>query len=109
LAKKPYYIALIEIMMATRNDKALKKRFAPLNRRIDELQALAAERIATKLGIKPSPSIAGLVQMHNTMVRGLAIGFMYTHNPKGLRAGFDAQKESERLLLENALASGTST
>ena len=104
LAKKPYYIALIEISMATRNDKTLKKRFAVINKKIDSLYEQGINVVANRLGLEAGEELNGLAQMRNTMLRGLAVGLMYSHNPKGLKEGFESWKQCERLLMENIIA-----
>ncbi len=104
LANKPYYIALIEISMATRHDKTLKKRFAVINKTIDSLYQQGMDMVTSRLGLERSDELNGLVQMRNTMLRGLAVGLMYSHDPKGLKEGFDSWKQCEKMLLEKIIA-----
>ena len=78
--QQPSAIALLEIMMATRSDAALRRRFAPLIKRFQALRRQAAPIVAADLGTKDTTLIEALIHLHQMAYRGMAIELMFTED-----------------------------
>ncbi len=103
IAKDPSCIALVEVMMAMRSDLELQEGLNNMHEQIKTWRQNAINTIATKLGVEACPDIEAIVNMHNNMVRGLAIGFMYNSDERTLRQAFEAHQASEILLAQKAI------
>ncbi len=75
---QPGAIALLEIMMATRSDPALRKRFAPIIKVFQSLRQRAAPFVAADLRTADLGMIEDLIHLHQMAYRGLAIELMFT-------------------------------
>jgi AcrR family transcriptional regulator len=75
---QPGAIALLEIMMATRSDAALRKRFAPLIKTFQSLRQQSAPFVAQDLRSPDLGMIEDLIHLHQMAYRGLAIELMFT-------------------------------
>jgi hypothetical protein len=75
---QPGAIALLEIMMATRSDPALRKRFAPIIKAFQSLRQRAAPFVAADLRTADLGMIEDLIHLHQMAYRGLAIELMFT-------------------------------
>lgn len=76
--RQPGAIALLEIMMATRSDAALRKRFAPLVRDFQSMRSRAAPLVAQDLRTADVRMVEDLIHLHQMAYRGLAIELMFT-------------------------------
>ncbi|MGI1678326.1 MAG: TetR/AcrR family transcriptional regulator [Cellvibrionaceae bacterium] len=96
----PSYTALIEIMMATRNNDDLKRRFTPL------IEYIAAERDAGEkafcndFNIEPNEPLQILIRTHVTAMRGIAVGLMFNPDKKTFREELDMMRKYERLMTD---------
>ncbi|MGH1469886.1 MAG: TetR/AcrR family transcriptional regulator [Cellvibrionaceae bacterium] len=96
----PSYTALIEIMMATRNNEELKKRFTPL------IDYIAAERNAgekafcSDFNIEPNESLQILIRTHVTAMRGIAVGLMFNPNKKAFLEELEMMRKYEKLMTD---------
>jgi AcrR family transcriptional regulator len=77
---QPSAIALLEIMMATRSDKELRKGFAPFTRNWADMRKQAAARLAADLGVSDARKLEDYVTLHQTSLRGLAIELMFAND-----------------------------
>ena len=75
---QPGSIALLEIMMATRSDATLRKRFAPIIKTFQLLRRQAAPFVAEDLRSKDVGMVEDLIHLHQVAYRGLAIELMFT-------------------------------
>jgi AcrR family transcriptional regulator len=80
--KQPSTIALLEIMMATRNDRDLRKGFAPFIKQMVEMRSQAAARVAQDLGVDDTTTVANMLHLHQATLRGLAIDLLFTEDPE---------------------------
>lgn len=106
VSSRPSAIALLEIMMATRSDKDLRKGFAPFLKQWAQMRRAAAERMSVSLGIPDAvDKLEVLISLHQTVMRGLAIELMFAHdaedveNMRQLQVQFD-RNYAERLIAE---------
>jgi len=106
VSSRPSAIALLEIMMATRSDKDLRKGFTPFLRQWAQMRRAAAERMSASLGIPDAiDELEVLIALHQTVMRGLAIELMFAHDAddvekmRQLQVAFD-RGYAERLVAE---------
>lgn len=66
-------IALVEVMMATRADKALAQRLPAVVHAFEERQREDVWRMARRLGITDRKTVDSMVRLHRAAMRGLAI------------------------------------
>jgi AcrR family transcriptional regulator len=110
--RRPSAIALLEIMMATRSDRALGKAFASFQRMWIQSKHDAAAKMAADLGVDDVVSVANLIRLHQACMRGLAIELMFTRNAeevdsaRRLQAGF-SRAFAEQLVAHASRARGT--
>jgi AcrR family transcriptional regulator len=83
---KPSGVARIEIMLASRSDKAFGARFAALNADLDERHKAWMWGLAQAAGIKDKASIEAMATLYTAALRGLAIDLLQP----GFRAKVDA-------------------
>ena len=102
--RRPSTIALLEIMMATRSDKALAEAFAPFLRVWNRSRHDAAEKMAADLGVDDVVAVANLIRLHQACMRGLAIELMFTHNEKEVEAARKLQVGFDRGFAEKLVA-----
>jgi AcrR family transcriptional regulator len=82
IQKQPATIALLEIMLASRSDRALKKRLAPLIQQMSMLRTEAALRMMSSVGINDMDVMIDLLHIHLAALRGLAIDLLFTEKPE---------------------------
>lgn len=75
---QPGSIALLEIMMATRSDAALRRRLAPVIKAFQSMRQRAAPLVAADLRSPDHAMIENLIHLHQMAYRGLAIELMFT-------------------------------
>ena len=78
MQKQPSTIALLEIMLATRSDAQLRKRFAPLIDQINAMRGRAAALVAGDLAVTDTSATATLLYLHQATLRGLATHLLCT-------------------------------
>ena len=103
---RPSAIALLEIMMATRSDKDLRKGFAPFLKLWAKMRKEAAQRMSVSLNAPgAAEKLEVLISLHQTVMRGLAIELMFAHDTeevermRQLQAAFD-RSYAEKLIAE---------
>jgi len=89
----PGAIALLEILMASRNDRDLRKGLAPFVADWMEMRHAAAVRMAEDLNVSETPVFETLVAFQQAVLRGLAIELMFLNNPQTI-------DQARRLLAE---------
>jgi AcrR family transcriptional regulator len=77
---QPGAIALLEIMMASRNDRDLRKGLAPFVEDWMDMRRGAATRMAEDLNLPESPEFEKLVVFQQAVLRGLAIELVFLNN-----------------------------
>lgn len=77
---QPSAIALLEIIMATRSDKDLRKGFAPFVKTWAERRRMAASNMAADLGIDDVSKIDAMIGLHQASLRGMAIELMFVQD-----------------------------
>jgi AcrR family transcriptional regulator len=102
--RRPSTIALLEIMMATRSDRALAKAFAPFLQVWNQSKHDAAEKMAADLGVDDVLEVANLIRLHQACMRGLAIDLMFTHNAEEVEAARRLQVGFDRAFAERLVA-----
>jgi AcrR family transcriptional regulator len=105
--KQPATIALLEIMLAARSDRELRKRMAPLLREMSALRAESAARFATTLGVGDVRALDNLILVHLASLRGLAISMMFTQDPEEVEQARDLLTQYERAFAKELMAKGT--
>ena len=80
LQSQPAAIALLEIMMATRGDRELRKGFAPFVSKWADVRRNAAQRMASDLGISDTKRIEEWITLREASLRGLAIELMFLND-----------------------------
>jgi len=78
VAKQPSSIALTEIMMATRSDPELRRRFPPIAKELERLRRSGVWEIAEDIGITDRVAIDTMVQLHMAALHGLSLSLMFT-------------------------------
>ena len=81
IQKRPTTTALLEIMLATRSDRALKKRLAPMVQQLGQMRNEAAERMMQNLSLENRDLMVDLIRVHLATLRGLAVELMFTQTP----------------------------
>jgi AcrR family transcriptional regulator len=90
---QPPAMALLEVMMATRADKALAERLPAVVQAFETKQKTDVWRMAQDLGIHDEATVEAMIRLHRAAVRGLAIEMNLTNNR--------AQVEESMRLLEH--------
>jgi AcrR family transcriptional regulator len=102
--RRPSTIALLEIMMATRSDRALAKAFAAFRKMWIQSKHDAAARMAADLGVDDVVAVANLIRLHQACMRGLAIELMFTRNAEEVEAARRLQAGFSRVFAEQLVA-----
>jgi AcrR family transcriptional regulator len=105
--RRPSAIALLEIMMATRSDKALGKAFAPFLKTWMQFTRDAAVKMAANLGVDDVAKVATLIRLHQACMRGLALELMFTHDAEQVEAARQLQVEFDRTFAEKLVIEAT--
>jgi AcrR family transcriptional regulator len=77
---QPSSIALLDIIMATRSDRDLRKGFAPFVKTWSEKRRAAAANMANDLGIADVAKVDAMIGLHQASLRGLAIELMFVQD-----------------------------
>jgi AcrR family transcriptional regulator len=96
-------VALLEIMMASRNDEELQQRFSAYLDRIDELKLEVARMVAKDLGVDDIEAIEDMLLVHFAMLRGLSIRLMFTRRPEEIERARLLCKRYERMFVAELL------
>ncbi len=96
----PSYTALIEIMMATRNNSELKKGFRPMVDYMAELREFGKQAFLRDFEIEDNKMVDILIRTHVTAMRGIAVGLMFNPDTKIFREEMDMMQEYERLMTD---------
>jgi AcrR family transcriptional regulator len=84
IQKQPSTIALVEIMMATRSDRDLRKSFAPVIKQMNQMRAKAAAHVAQDLGVTDTTTVAKMLHLHQAALRGLALELLFTDDAESV-------------------------
>jgi AcrR family transcriptional regulator len=82
IQRQPATTVLLEIILATRSDRALKKRLAPMVQELARLRTEAAERMMQNLRVDKKDPMVDLMRIHLATLRGLTIERMFTQAPE---------------------------
>lgn len=104
LHRRPSNIALLEIMMATRSDRALGKAFASFQKMWVQSKRDAAVKMAADLGVEDVVAVANLIRLHQACMRGLAMELMFTRNAADVEAARALQVGFARTFAESLVA-----
>jgi AcrR family transcriptional regulator len=104
IQKQPATIALLEIMLASRSDRALKKRIAPVVQQMAQLRAEAAARMMSSLGIDDGNSMVDVMRIHLAALRGLAIELLFTSRPAEVERARNLLTRYEHTLVKELMA-----
>jgi AcrR family transcriptional regulator len=77
---QPPAVALLEVMMATRADKALAERLPEVVQAFEGKQRADVWRMAQQAGISDQVTVEAMVRLHRAAMRGLAIELNLSHN-----------------------------
>jgi AcrR family transcriptional regulator len=102
--KQPATIALLEIMLAARSDRELRKGMAPLLREMSVMRAESAARFAATLGVTDVRALDNLILVHLAALRGLAINLMFTQNPAEVEEARELLTQYERAFAQDLMA-----
>jgi len=92
-------VALLEIMMATRNDKELQRRFAAYHDHLDRLLRQVALTVAADLGVQDVDAVQDMLIVHFATLRGLSIRLMFTRRPEEIERARALCKRYEMMLV----------
>jgi AcrR family transcriptional regulator len=109
IQSQPSAIALLEIMMATRSDKELRKGFAPFTRSWANMRKKAAEVVAADLGIDDVGKVEDLITLHQTSLRGLAIELMFANDRDDVERARKLLGQYEYAFAQRLIAESKST
>jgi AcrR family transcriptional regulator len=105
---QPSAIALLEILMATRSDKDLRKGFEGFRKVWIEARSNAAARMAADLGVSNVADIESLITLHQASMRGLAIEMMFVRESEGIDKARRLLADYDRLFAEKLVAAAKS-
>ncbi len=97
----PSYVALIEIMMATRNDPEIKAQFSEVAELMEKQQDASVVYITEITGLKSSPQIRALMNLHVNFLVGILIQKMAGKNKESLDQQFELIELYENLAIEH--------
>jgi AcrR family transcriptional regulator len=103
IQKQPATIALLEIMLASRSDRALKKRMAPLVQQMGQLREEAAARMMSSLGINDQDAMVDVMHIHLAALRGLAIELLFTSTPEEIERSRELLTRYEHTLVKELM------
>jgi AcrR family transcriptional regulator len=75
--RQPGTIAMLELMLATRSDRDLKRRFQPFVQFYQEFRRMAARKTAENMQTDKIEAVEDMVRVHQAALRGLAIELMF--------------------------------
>lgn len=104
LHSQPSAIALLEIIMATRSDRALGKGSAPFAKMWTEGRQRAANRMAADLNVSNVAELETMVMLHQAALRGLAIELMLTRDVEGVERARQMLVNNDRLFSERLMS-----
>jgi AcrR family transcriptional regulator len=91
-------MAMLEILVAARSDRALGRRLAPLADTIDRETFELVWQVAVEAGIDDRQAIADMVHLHLAAMRGLSVGLMYGRTIEEMRPAVDLLKRYNALV-----------
>jgi AcrR family transcriptional regulator len=97
---QPSAIALLEIIMATRSDRDLRKGFGPFVKTWTEKRRLAAVNMAADLGIADVAKVDAMIGLHQASLRGLAIERMFVQDSSHIERQRQLLADFERRYVE---------
>jgi AcrR family transcriptional regulator len=100
---RPSAIAVLEIMMGSRQDKALASRLAPLQRQIEATSRATVERILKEGGFPDLPELNAMRRLFVAAVRGLSIDLMLIKDRSELEQAIKLLARFLRALYEGQL------
>jgi AcrR family transcriptional regulator len=81
IQKQPATIAVMEILLASRSDRALRLRLAPLAKLFVQLRTDAAVHMMRNLGVYQMDLMVDLQRIHLATLRGLALERLFSRQP----------------------------
>jgi AcrR family transcriptional regulator len=102
MQSQPTSIALLEIMLATRNDAQLAKRLAPIVKQRIAARRDAVKRATTESGLTATDArkLETLIELHQASLRGLALELMFTRDAATVENSRQLLMQYERTFLE---------
>jgi len=97
---KPSGVARIEIMLASRSDKAFGARFSELNADLDARHKAWMWEIAQAAGIKDKAAIEAMATLYTAALRGLAIDLLQPGFRARVEAAVDLLRDYQNQRLE---------
>lgn len=94
----PSYTALIEIMMASRNDDDLRSGMGPILDAIYEERQRGIEAMCEEFKIERNPLVDTLIRTHVTAIRGIAIGLMFNPDKDAFREELQMMQRYENTM-----------
>ena len=79
--QEPESVALLEIMIATRNDPDLAQRYPDFAQQLEAGLEFGRRRMATELGVEESEEVAVFARMSLAALRGLAVQTLFAGRP----------------------------
>ncbi len=105
LQSHPDNIALLEIMMATRNNEELRIRFAPFFEHFTQLRHFGAEKITKATGGREvDPELTAFLRLHFSVMRGLALDALVLTDREGVDSAIELLKQIESSFLKKIVA-----
>jgi AcrR family transcriptional regulator len=102
--KQPATIALLEIMLASRSDRELRKRMLPLLREMKTMRGESAARFAATLRVSDVKALDDLILVHLASLRGLAISLMFAQDPDEVEQARNLLTHYERNFAKGLIA-----
>ena len=100
---QPAAIALLEIMMASRSDPELGKRFPKLAEQMAQSQREGAWETAQQAGITDRATVEAMSQLNRAAMQGLSILLMFSNDPNAIKPGLDLLRHYKSLLTYDLL------
>jgi len=97
----PSYVALMEIMMATRNDPKIKSRFSEVMTLMEKKQEESVKYIAQLVGLECTTKIKALVNLHVNFLNGILIQKIAGKSKEDLDQQFEMIELYENLAIEH--------
>lgn len=96
----PSYTALIEIMMAARNNADLKNGMPKLIELITRERERGIQAFCRDFNVERNPLVETLIRTHVTAMRGIAVGLMYNPDKESFRRELEMMQRYEFLMRE---------
>jgi AcrR family transcriptional regulator len=107
--KQPLAIAMLEIMMAARNDPSLREAFTIVTQSGNQIRRDAARFAASDLGVTDLDTMDDMLLLHASMLRGLAMQLLLGQTPESVERVRQLFMSYERMFAADLLSKQRAT